>query len=315
MKLAILDDYQNVALTSADWSPLQNQCQITVFDHHLGEQHTIVEKLKDFSIICCMRERTPFPKSLINQLPNLKLLVTTGKQNAAIDLEAASECGVIVCGTQSPGHAAAELAWALLMSIAKNLHIENETIRRGEWQTTIGSDLKGQTLGIIGLGRHGENIARFAQAFGMNCIAWSQNLTQQKCEELGVQYVDKKTLLSSADMISIHLKMGQRNRNLIDEEAFALMQPNAILINTSRGPIIDEQAMLNALSEGKLLGVGLDVYDTEPLPKDHPLLTSDRVLLSPHTGYVTKQTYEIFYGQSVEAVSAWLEGKPIRVIA
>ncbi|MGH1440533.1 MAG: D-2-hydroxyacid dehydrogenase family protein [Cellvibrionaceae bacterium] len=314
MKLAILDDYQKVAFEYADWSQVKTHCEVFRFNSYLGSEEDIVEALESFTIICCMRERTSFSASVLKRLPNLKLLVTTGAKNAAIDLKEAEVLGILVCGTQSPGHAAAELAWALLMSLAKNLHIEDQQVRQGQWQTKVGTDLKGQVLGIVGLGRHGENVARFAKAFGMTCIAWSQNLEPQRCEALGVQYVDKETLFRTADMISVHLKMGQRNRSLISKAEFKLMKKTVILVNTSRGPIIDEAALLDALAQKRIRGVGLDVYNVEPLPTSHPLLLSDRVLLSPHIGYVTEQTYDVFYSQTVDAVLAWLNKKPIRTL-
>ncbi len=307
VKLAILDDYQNVALSSADWSSIQDKCDITIFHQHLGDENNIIQVLSEYTIICCMRERTPFPESTLKQLPNLRLLLTTGSKNAAIDMGAAKSLDIIVLGTESPGHAAAELAWALLMSLAKNIHIDNQDIRGNQWQANIGTDLKGQTLGVVGLGRHGTNVVRFAQAFGMSCIAWSQNLTQEHCESLGVQYVDKETLFRTSDFISIHLKMGQRNKGLIERQEFEWMKPSAFLINTSRGPIINESALLNALSLKSIAGAGLDVYDIEPWPKSHTLFYFKNVLLTPHTGYVTRQTYEVFYGQVVEKINAWLE--------
>ena len=314
MKVAILDDYQKVALESADWSNVEKQADITVFDYHIGDEDAVANALQEFTVICCMRERTKFPESLISRLPNLKLLITSGAKNASIDMIAARQHGVTVCGTQSPGHAAAELAWGLIMSLARNIHIEDQATRTGAWQTTIGTDLKGLTLGVVGLGRHGENINRYAKAFGMNVIAWSQNLTEERCKELEVNLVDKETLFKQADVISIHLKMGKRNIDLVSSEEFDLMKSTAILVNTSRGPIINEQAMLDALNDNMIGGVGLDVYDIEPMPKDHPLLSTKNTLLTSHIGFVTKQTYEVFYGQTIEAIEAWINGKPFRIL-
>jgi D-3-phosphoglycerate dehydrogenase len=312
MRLAILDDYQHAALVLADWSSLHERCEVVTFHQHLGDESTVIDALKDYTIVCCMRERTPFPAAVLEKLPKLKLLVTTGAKNSAIDLKAAKQCGITVCGTQSPGHAAAELAWALIMSLAKNIHIENQAIRQHQWQTTMGTDLKGQTLGILGLGRHGANMARFAQAFGMRCMAWSQNLTKEHCDALGVTYVDKETFFRTADFITIHLKMGQRNRGLITEQELSLMKPSAFLVNTSRGPIVDENALMASLRNRQIAGAGLDVYEQEPLPKDYPLLDFNNVLLMPHMGYVTRQTYDVFYTQTIEAVEAWLDGDAIR---
>ena len=316
-KLAILDDYQKVALDSAEWSELQKLFDVSVFDYHLGDEAQVTETLSNFTVICCMRERTKFPESQLKSLPNLKLLVSSGAKNASIDSKVATEMGIVVCGTQSPGHAASELAWSLLSSLARNIHLENTNIRNADgayWQTTIGSDLKGQTLGIVGLGRHGSNMARFAKAFGMNVMAWSQNLTEQTCETEAVAFVDKNTLFSEADFISVHLKMGKRNIGIIGHEEFSLMKPSSYIINTSRGPIIQEDALVKALEENKIAGAGLDVFDVEPLPRTHPLLKLENALLTSHVGFVTKQTYEVFYKQTVEAVLNWEKGNTIRQI-
>lgn len=307
MKLAILDDYQNVALSSADWSAIASGCDITVFNHVIGDERAVIAALNRYDIICCMRERTAFPAEVLQQLPQLKLLVTTGVKNAAIDFSAAEQCGVLVCGTQSPGHAAAELAWGLIMSLAKNIHLDNKSIREGHWQTRLGTDLKYQTLGILGLGRHGQNVARFAHAFGMRCIAWSQNLTPQQCTDCHVEWVDKDTLFSTSDFITIHLKMGTRNRALVGADEFSCMKSSAYLINTSRGAIVNESAMLKALEHNAIAGVGLDVYEQEPMLPTHPLLALDNALLTPHTGYVTRQTYTVFYEQTVDIVNGWLK--------
>ena len=314
MKIAVLDDYQKVALESADWNKVGQDVDVTVFDYHLGDEASVAKALEDFTVICCMRERTKFPESLIARLPNLKLLITTGAKNASIDMVAAKQHDVIVCGTQSPGHAAAELAWGMIMSLARNIHIEDHATRAGEWQTTIGTDLKGLTFGVLGLGRHGENVTRYAKAFGMKVVAWSQNLTEDRCKELDVELLDKETFFKTADIISVHLKMGQRNIDVISKPEFDVMKPTAILVNTSRGPIINEQAMLSALKDEKIGGIGLDVYDVEPMPKNHPLLTTKNTLLTSHVGFVTKQTYDVFYGQTVDAIVAWLRDEPIRVL-
>jgi phosphoglycerate dehydrogenase-like enzyme len=311
IRIAVLDDYQKVALQMADWGQLPDSARIQVFDYHLGNDDRVAEALKDFDVVCIMRERTRFTRELFERLPSLKLLVTTGARNAAIDLEAASECGVTVCGTRSPGHAASELTWGLILALSRKIVEEDKAMREGHWQTTIGRDLHGQTLGIIGLGRHGANVARFAQAFGMKVIAWSENLTEQRCDEVGVQRVDKETLLSQADIITIHLKMGQRYRGLIDAEALSLMKPTAYLVNTSRGPIINETDLIDALRNGAIGGAGLDVYDQEPLPGDHPLRSLPNTVLTSHVGFVTEQTYQVFYRETVDAIRAWLAGEPI----
>ena len=312
--IAILDDYQNVALSFADWSRLQAAHKVVVFDQAFGSEAAARQALQDFDVVCCMRERTPFPRSLIEALPNLKLIVTAGMRNAAIDMEAAAQRGVKVCGSESGGHATAELTMGLIVALARNLHIEFANMREGRWQTTIGRDLRGQTLGIIGLGRLGGQMARYARAFGMKVIAWSENLTQQRCYEAGAERAEKDDLLRSADVITIHTRLSDRTRGLIGARELALMKPTAYLINTSRGPIVDEVALLAALQEERIAGAALDVYDSEPLPADHPLRSAPRLLLTPHLGYVTEQTYRVFYGGMIEAIEGWLTGKPVGVI-
>lgn len=314
MKLAILDDYQNVALKVADWNNLMEKVDITVFNDHLGSAQQVVDKLQDFEIVCINRERTRFPREVLDKLGNLRLLVTTGAGNAAIDLEAASELKITVCGTASPGHAASELAWGLIMGLSRNIVAEDRAMRRGLWQTTIGSDLRGQTLGIIGLGRHGSNVARYGQAFGMRVVAWSENLTQERCQEAGVEWVAKEKLIAESDFISIHLKMGQRYRGLVDASFLKAMKPTGFIINTSRGPIIREGALIDALKTKAIGGAGLDVYEHEPLPELHPLRELANTILTSHVGFVTWQTYEVFYRETVNAVEAWLEGSPIKVL-
>ncbi len=314
IRIGILDDYQQVAKDMAEWSKLEDRADITVFNEHIADIELLIDALSPFDVICIMRERTPFKRALFEQLPQLKLLVTSGAKNAAIDLEAARDHEVMVCGTHSPGHAASELAWGLIMALSRHLVAEDNAMRNGLWQTTIGRDLKGQTLGIIGLGRHGSNVAKFAQAFGMRVIAWSQNLTQQRCEELGVELVDQETLLAASDIITIHLKMGQRYRGLIDARALALMKPSAYLVNTSRGPIINENDLIQALQNKQIAGAGLDVYDQEPLPADHILRSLPNTVLTSHVGYVTDQTYRVFYGEMVQIITSWLDGEELQLL-
>ncbi|MES9944544.1 MAG: D-2-hydroxyacid dehydrogenase family protein [Candidatus Thiodiazotropha sp.] len=313
-RIAILDDYQGVALEYGDWSSLSAWHELVVFRHHLGDMDGVAEALQEFDIICAMRERTPFPRALLARLPRLKLLVTSGAKNAAIDMAAAHELGITVCGTRSPGHAASELAFALILALARNITEEDRVMRSGGWQTTLGCDLHGQTLGILGLGRHGANLARFGQAFGMRVIAWSQNLTQARCDELNVDFVDRKQLFRSSDFLTIHLKMGQRNRGLVGSDELALMKPSAYIINTSRGPIVEEEALLQALHKGTIAGAGIDVYDSEPLPTDHPLRNAPRTILTSHIGYVTRQTYDLFYCEIQERIEAYLAGLPQMVL-
>lgn len=312
--IAILDDYQKVALEMADWSRLQANHRITVFEEPFPDEDAVVRALAGFEVVCLMRERTPFPASLIERLPDLRLIVTSGSRNAAIDVAAAAKRGVLVCGTETPGHATAELTMGLMLALARNIHIEAADMRAGGWQTTIGRELRGKTLGLIGLGRLGGAVAKFGQAFGMKVIAWSQNLTEKRCQEVGAEKVTKDDLLRRADFISIHTRLSDRTRGLIGAGELGLMKPTAYLINTSRGPIVDEAALISALNEGRIAGAALDVYDREPLPADHPLRSTPRLLLTPHLGYVTEETYRVFYAGMVQAIEGWLAGKPVYIL-
>ncbi len=313
--IAVLDDYQQVALKMADWSAVAARCDITVFDRHLGDEDAVARALEGFEIVCVMRERTPFTRELLQRLPSLSLLVTTGARNDSIDIAAASELGVLVCGTGAPGHAASELTWALLLALAKRIVVEERALREQRWQTGLGLDLKGRTLGILGLGRHGSNLARYGAAFGMPVIAWSQNLTSERAAECGATLVGREQLFRDADVLTVHLKLSERTRGLVGAAELALMKPTALLLNTSRGPIVDEAALIDALREGRIAGAGLDVYDVEPLPADHPLRDCPNTVLMPHVGYVTEETYRMFFADTVKAVLGYLDGKPVRVIA
>lgn len=314
MKLAILDDYQRVALDMADWSPLREAVEITVFERHLGNEEAVAEALGEFEVLCIMRERTPFPARLFERLPKLRLLVTTGRRNAAIDLEAATRRGITVCGTGSPGHAAGELAFTLILALARNLLAEANSMRAGGWQVGLGRDLHGATLGILGLGHIGAQIAGFGRAFGMHLLAWSENLTEARAAEVGVRRVAKDELFASADFITVHLRLSPRTEGLVGASELALMRKDAYLVNTSRGPIVDEAALIQALDQGKIAGAGLDVYDREPLPVDHPLRRAPNLLLTPHVGYVSRETYRVFYGDTVDLVGAFLDGRPRNVL-
>ncbi|MDF1597206.1 MAG: D-2-hydroxyacid dehydrogenase family protein [Acidimicrobiia bacterium] len=314
VRIAILDDYQDVAMKSADWSVLPPDSIMTSFRDRLGYGAELVGRLAPFAVIGAMRERTPFPRALLEQLPNLRLLVTTGMRNSAIDLEAAREFGVTVSGTNSPGHATVELTMALMLSLARGLPTETASMQRGGWPVGVGRDLKGATLGVIGVGRVGAEVARLGQAFGMDVIAWSENLTAERCEEVGAQLSDRDGLFRRSDFVTIHLKLSERTHGLIGESILSLMKHDAYLINTSRGPIVDEGALIHALERQSIGGAALDVYDQEPLPADHPLRRAPRLLLTPHIGYVTSQTYEIFYSEMVESIAAFLRGSPIRVL-
>jgi phosphoglycerate dehydrogenase-like enzyme len=312
--IAILDDYQRVALRMADWSRLQAAHDVTVFDRPFRDETDAATALAHFDILAVMRERTPFPKSLLDRLPQLRLIATSGMRNAAIDVAAANARGIVVCGTASPGHPTAELAIGLMIALARHITLEATTMRRGGWQTTVGRDLRGRTLGLIGLGRLGGDVARVGKALGMTVIAWSENLTDPKAAAHGVQRVGKDALFREADVISIHTRLSARTHGLVDASAFAAMKPDALLINTSRGPIVDPGALLAALQAGRIGGYASDVFDQEPLPADDPLRTAPRTLLTPHIGYVTEETYRVFYGGMVAGIEAWLAGAPIEVI-
>jgi phosphoglycerate dehydrogenase-like enzyme len=314
--IAILDDYQNVALGMADWSGLQKDHKIVVFNERLPDVETAARALGEFDVIGVMRERTPFQKPLFEKLPKLRLLVTTGKRNASIDLEAARAQGVTVCNTGGAGRATAELAIGLMIALARHLREEFPTMRPGGgWQTTLGIDLEGRTLGILGLGNLGARVARIGAAMDMKVIAWSQNLTPEQAKERGAERVEKDELFRRSDVISVHLVLSPRSRGLVGAHELGLMKPTALLVNTSRGPIIDEAALLAALKEKRIAGFGGDTFDVEPLPSDHPLRAEPRALLTPHLGYVTEETYRDFYGGMVQVIEAWLAGKPINVLA
>jgi phosphoglycerate dehydrogenase-like enzyme len=312
---AILDDYQNVALSSADWSPVKGDLDIEVFDKHLGGPDKVIAALQNFDIVVAMRERTGFPREVIDALPKLKLLITTGMRNASIDTEAAKARGVTVCGTGAFGSPTAGIAIGLILELTRHIGYENARLHAGAaWQTTIGADLEGLTLGVLGLGKLGQRTAAIAKAFGMKVIAWSQNLTPEKCAEVGVGYVGKDDLFRQADFISIHVVLSQRSRGLVGAREIGLMKPSAYLINTSRGPIIDEAAMVAALRDKKIAGAGLDVFDVEPLPLDHPLRKMDNAVITPHLGYVSTQNYKNYFTGVVEDIRGFLDGKPVRVM-
>ncbi len=313
-RIAVLDDYQKVALSMADWSGLLAEHEVTVFTTPFAGLDAAAAALQGYDVICIMRERTPFSRAMFERLPALKLLVTTGHRNAAIDMQAATERRIVVCGTDASGHATAELAMGLILALMRNIPFESQAMRAGAWQTTVGRDLRGRTLGIIGLGRLGAELAGFGRAFGMGVIAWSQNLTAEQAIVHGVTRVEKDALFQQSDVISIHTKLSPRTDGLVGARELALMKPHALLINTSRGPIVDEAALIAALQAGRIGGAGIDVYATEPLPANHPLRTCPRTVLTPHIGYVTEESYRVFYGGTVKAVEAWLKGAPVHVM-
>ena len=312
--LTVLDDYQNIALGSADWSVVRTHYDMDVLTEHIADESDLVDALANSEVVVAMRERTAFPARVLRRLPGLRLLVTTGMANAVIDIDAARGLGITVCGTTGTGNAVPELTLGLIIALTRNIAKEDAAMRAGGWQRTIGPGMAGHTLGVVGLGRLGIPVARLAQAFGMSVIAWSPNLTAERAAEHGARAVSKQELFATADVITIHMPLSDRSRGLIGADDLALMKPSAFLINTSRGPIVEEAALLHALRERRIAGAGLDVYDVEPLPVDHPLRSMPNTLLLPHIGYVTTDTYERWYGQIVEDVIAWREGSPIRVL-
>jgi len=316
MRIALLDDYQRVARDFAPWDErLPAGASLQVFHDHLTDPDALAERLHPFDVIGVMRERTPFPRALIERLPNLRLLVTTAGYNAAIDMEAAREYGIIVCGTEGTPHGTAELAFALILALARNLVAEYESVRSGGWQTGIGQDLSGATLALAGLGRLGARVAAIGKAFGMEVIAWSTNLTGEHAAKHGVEAVSREDLFARADFLSIHLRLSERSRGLFGAADFARMQPHAALVNTSRGGLLDTEALLAALDAGRPGAAALDVFDEEPLPADSPLRHHGKLLLTPHIGYVTRATYKTFYEGMLEAICAYHAGSPVRVIA
>ncbi|QSO51587.1 D-2-hydroxyacid dehydrogenase family protein [Alicyclobacillus curvatus] len=314
LRCTILDDYQNAALSMADWSTILSQVDVHVVREHIADEDELAAALHQSDIIVAMRERTPFRKSLLSRLPDLKLLVTTGKRNASIDVAAAVEQGVIVCGTDGSSNATSELTFALILGLAKNLLVENASLQNnGPWQTAISTDLSGSTLGILGLGRIGSQVARIGLAFGMDVVAWSQNLTGQQAASVGARLAgSKEDLLRQSDFVSIHLVLSDRTRSLIGEKELSLMKSSAYLINTSRSAIVDQSALIHALQNRRIAGAGLDVFDVEPLPQDDSFRSLPHVLATPHIGYVSKDTYRAWFPQVVENIQAYLLGSPIR---
>ncbi len=314
-RIAILDDYQGVALSMADWDSLPDGCRVEVFHDHLADTAAVAERLRDFEVVCIMRERTPFRQGLLSRLPNLKLLVTTGMRNASVDVQAARAQGVTVCGTAGSAHTTPELTWGLILALQRHICTEDRAMKAGGWQTTVGRGLAGTTLGLLGLGRLGSEVARIGQAFRMNLIAWSENLTAERAAGLGAACVGKDELFRQSDVLSIHTLLSGRTRGLVGARELGLMKPSAVLVNTSRGPVVDEAALIGALRNRTIAGAGLDVFDTEPLPRSHPLRSLDNAVLTPHLGYVTGDTFAVMYPQTLECVQAWLAGNPVRTIS
>lgn len=314
LRLAILDDYQDVARSYADWTRLERDVEITAFGDHLSDLDPLAARLQPFELILVMRERTPFPRELIERLPNLRLLVTTGSANRSIDLAAAAQAAVVVCGTGYTGSSTLELVWGLIIATMRNIVAEDAAVRAGHWQVSVGSELAGRTIGIVGLGRLGTRVAEIAAAFEMEVIAWSQNLTAERAASAGARLVERDELFASADVVTLHVVLSDRTRGLVGARELALMKPTAHLVNTSRGPIVDEGALIAALRAGSIAGAALDVFDVEPLPAGHPLRSLPNTVITPHIGYVARDQYERFFGGALEAIEAFLAGAPIRVI-
>lgn len=312
IRVAVLDDYQNVAQSCADWDSLAGD--VTFIRRHLESSLEVIEALEGFNVVVAMRERTSFDATVLGNVPDLELLVTTGMRNTSIDLAAAAEHGVAVCGTRSPGHATAELAFALIQTLARGLTGEVASVQSGGWQTGLGRDLRGATLGVLGLGRLGSQVAQFGLAFGMDVIAWSENLTTERAEEVGVRSVSRSEFFELSDFVSIHLRLSERTRGLVGVTELETMKNDAFLINTSRGEIVDEEALLSAVRNGTIAGAALDVFGEEPLPVDHPSRHEPKILATPHVGYVTRETYEVFYGDAVDGIAAWIAGSPVRLL-
>jgi len=307
VKVAILDDYQNVALQLADWSRVRRHAEITVFNDHIAVPSAVVERLRPFDAMCVMRERTPLPREILQQLPNLKLIASTGPRNASIDTKAAAGLGIAVTATGYDATPTIEFAWSMIRASMRGIDREAASLRAGGWQTGLGSNLRGKSLAVVGLGNIGQEIARIGLAFGMKVIAWSQNLTEEKASAAGATLVDKHTLFREADIVTVHLVLSSRTRGLIGAPEFALMKPTARFVNTSRGPIVDEAALVEALQARRIAGAAIDVFDVEPLPPDHPFRKLENVLATPHIGYVSEDLYRTFYGDAADSIAKWLE--------
>jgi phosphoglycerate dehydrogenase-like enzyme len=306
MKIAILDDYQNVGLKMTDWSALSGRAEIAVFNDHVADPSALVERLLPFDVVCVMRERTPLPREVLERLPRLKLIASTGSRNPSIDMEAAKELGITVTATGYSSSPTIELTWALLLASVRGIVQENNSIRDGGWQKSVGQDLKGTTLGVVGLGNVGGQVARIGLAFGMKIIAWSQNMTPEIAEAAGARLVSKDELFRQADIVTIHLILSRRTKGIVGTAELGLMKPTSRLINTSRGPIVDEASLIKALRSHAIAGAAIDVFDQEPLPSEHPFRSMDNVLTTPHVGYVTEGLYRMFYADTVANISAWL---------
>ena len=314
IKVGILDDYQNVTHKFADWRSLSEKIDLNVINEYIGNDNNLSEQLKDYDVLCLMRERTPLPEGLINKLPNLKLVITSGMWNASVDAEALTKKNIIYCGTDTKIHSTAELTWALIMNSWRGLQPEIQNMRDGNWQTTIGRGLKGNTLGIFGLGKQGLQVANFGQAFGMKVIAWSHNLKREDCERVKVEYVNSSDLFKLSDILTIHTRLSDRTEGYINKDKLNLMKKEAVIVNTSRGPIVKEQDLIDAVNNETIAGAALDVYDQEPLPRNHLLRSLKNTILTPHIGYVSSESYEKFFNGYLKGIEAFLNNKPINQI-
>jgi phosphoglycerate dehydrogenase-like enzyme len=316
LRCAILDDYLDLSQKVADWSRVEDRVDVTVFREPFASPDAAAGALKDFEIICAMRERTPFPRTMFERLPKLKLLITSGMRNNSIDLNAAKDKQIVVCGTQWPRDPTAPLTMGMILELTRNIGRENARMHAGEYlQKHVGIEIEGKTLGVVGLGKLGAKVAGLAKAFGMNVIAWSPNLTRERCQEVGVGYATKEELFSTADIITIHVVLSDRSRGLVGAADLARMKPTSYIVNTARGPIIDELALLETLKARKIAGAAVDVFSVEPLPVDHPFRKLDNLVLTPHLGYVTKETFIAHYNQMVEGIDGWFKGEPVRRLA
>lgn len=314
-RVVVLDDYQDVALASADWSNVEAQCQVDVRRDHIADTDDLVDELRGADVVVAMRERTPFPAPLLDRLPGLRLLITTGMTNASIDVEAAARHGILVCGTRGSPRSSTELPWALVMNVMRRVHVEDAAVRAGRWQVGLGRQLTGATIGLLGLGKVGRQMCVYAQAFDMRILAWSANLTAELATQHGATLVSKSDLFAHSDVVSIHVKLSERTRGLVGARELELLGPDGYLVNTARGPIVDGDALVTALASGQIAGAALDVFDTEPLPSSHPLRHTPNTILTPHIGYVTHETYAACYGDAVTAIERWLAGAPVNVIS
>ncbi len=314
LNVAILDDYQNVSHIFTNWDKLSEEIELDIFNEYIGKEKNLFKILSKYDVLCLMRERTPLPEELIDKLPNLKLVITSGMWNASVDINALKKRNIIFCGTDTKIHSTAELAWALIMNSWRGLQVEIQNMKNGKWQTTIGRGLKGNTLGIFGLGKQGRQVANYAKAFGMRVVAWSHNLKKEECDKINIEYVSSLDLFKLSDILTIHTRLSERTRGFINKDKLRQMKKESIIVNTSRGPIIKEQDLIDSLNDGTISFAALDVYDQEPLPEDHILRKTKNTILTPHIGYVSHEAYEKFFNGYFLAIKAFINKNPINLI-